>query len=1483
MECAKTCESNTATTSTSTGSTINVQERGDSSASVVESSTEILDMGEEKDEDIGAANDEQRVKIFDGGFKSTEDYTYVRGRGRGRYVCETCGIRCKKPSMLKKHIRTHTNLRPYPCRHCTSRFKTKGNLTKHLKSKAHYKRCLQLGVPTDPASACPDFMDSEDHLDEDTGDDDDEDDDADDDDDDDDDECDDGRDSVEKIGDLRLDDSSCSDTAIATDNITSTVTPGIIDKNSSSDNNTVNYSTNIATNIINNNINDTINNNNSSQENNAIDIKCIHDNVNMSSSGSDKSRNDDSNNHSSDIAKSEAPRDSTSLSVSPVATDLRIGANITDAVPVVGLPPTGSLQPPSICLDAPMDLSVKKPQASLPSSSSCEVTYSVGKLSVSSTLSYQSLTVPRPLYLSLTASTPENKLSSPMPLRSPLTPIREQPEDILSPVTESSVLLKCIYNTTERASKVSAALNINNNQSQILSQEQSGTMMTAYLTEKAIHDTSIKRQQYQATGSCLSTASGTLDDARYVVPCRTVSPQIIVPQHSGYGRHLTVCPIQQKSPLVHRSETNFVEKGTPIQEKKLDNVKSASDLTTDIKKFITTDNNDNRTHGSLKPKSYYCGKWQSSKPSLEQSESITTLSSSIEVNRLSSPNTCQVKFNPGIREHHVTTTPVSMSSYTSKFKSHTTDTIDILNSSDKAPIEIECSESVQHSHISDRNVKYKCIVPPYVPVSNSRIVPPPYVPVSTSRSSLVNVSPIISVSGTNSVVASQSMAVASASLITVSEKDAIIKTPGLPVASNAGGESIQAQSVVAGYSNPVTVRPIPKMTLIKTSSGTIIAVSDVPSVDDHSSRIVVPITQNNISFNSNSGSIQSNNCSNIRQLSYLKIQTSSFAISDSINNPIPTISNLNVIDGNIANSLSSSVTNSINKPTTVAVFSAKPIVFTSNNNIVSGPSTGPMLSPRNINSPSKLTTMDATKTSSPGTILTQEKGGIASQIISNVSTFTTVITPSSTLTNIVNLSAVAARNSTRTSPVVGHVSTVLTPSIGVPSSGIRSAGPSSAVNLTVLNSSDSKSGTSFLSPSGVVPTSANSRIGPEDGRCRCYLCHKEFSRPSQLNLHMNIHYMERPFRCAACAVSFRTSGHLQKHKRSASHFNKVNMNLTFGAASTSNPRPFKCHDCKIAFRIHGHLAKHLRSKMHIQRLECLSKLPFGVYAEMERTGSTLANIDTTDCENALISLQALASKLFAKEPGKLLAWQNGATGELLDDSSRTRTVSNSSANSDDYPLADDQDDPPLLDSGDETDVSPSSVGGSRPVAESGTTPASPIQPSPSSPAPTTIATHKTKQNPSSTVHPASTLNKTQLNTLSLTTTTVESLSTPSSSLLMIATVESSSASSAAPPTSSLLLSSAVSLVVSSLSLNHKQSPHYSTPPPVPSSRLSSPPPKSVSASTTKRTVSTGDPNSDDRATNKSSTLSPSASLLTSSSEATNTTSSGSSIQNEARR
>jgi len=93
-----------------------------------------------------------------GGYESHEDYTYIRGRGRGRYVCSECGIRCKKPSMLKKHIRTHTDVRPYTCKPCQFSFKTKGNLTKHMQSKTHYKKFIELGLNPGPMPADGEFL-----------------------------------------------------------------------------------------------------------------------------------------------------------------------------------------------------------------------------------------------------------------------------------------------------------------------------------------------------------------------------------------------------------------------------------------------------------------------------------------------------------------------------------------------------------------------------------------------------------------------------------------------------------------------------------------------------------------------------------------------------------------------------------------------------------------------------------------------------------------------------------------------------------------------------------------------------------------------------------------------------------------------------------------------------------------------------------------------------------------------------------------------------------------------------------------------------------------------------------------------------------------------------------------------------------------------------------------------------------------------------
>jgi len=45
------------------------------------------------------------------------------------------------------------------------------------------------------------------------------------------------------------------------------------------------------------------------------------------------------------------------------------------------------------------------------------------------------------------------------------------------------------------------------------------------------------------------------------------------------------------------------------------------------------------------------------------------------------------------------------------------------------------------------------------------------------------------------------------------------------------------------------------------------------------------------------------------------------------------------------------------------------------------------------------------------------------------------------------------------------------------------------------------------------------------------------------------------------------------------------------------------------------------------KLECLGKLPFGTYAELERTNVNMNEIDTSDCDNSLESLKVRAFTL----------------------------------------------------------------------------------------------------------------------------------------------------------------------------------------------------------------------------------------------------------------
>jgi hypothetical protein len=59
----------------------------------------------------------------------------------GKHACEICLFRAKKASIIKTHMKSHNNIRPFVCSCCNSSFKVKGNLVKHLKTQGHLKMC----------------------------------------------------------------------------------------------------------------------------------------------------------------------------------------------------------------------------------------------------------------------------------------------------------------------------------------------------------------------------------------------------------------------------------------------------------------------------------------------------------------------------------------------------------------------------------------------------------------------------------------------------------------------------------------------------------------------------------------------------------------------------------------------------------------------------------------------------------------------------------------------------------------------------------------------------------------------------------------------------------------------------------------------------------------------------------------------------------------------------------------------------------------------------------------------------------------------------------------------------------------------------------------------------------------------------------------------------------------------------------------------
>ncbi|KYN04257.1 Zinc finger protein 40 [Cyphomyrmex costatus] len=931
--------------------------------------------------DSGLENDMQektkRVKIFDGGFESNEDYTYVRGRGRGRYVCEECGIRCKKPSMLKKHIRTHTDVRPYTCKHCTFSFKTKGNLTKHMKSKAHYKKCVELGVVPVPTTVCDENIDKE---------------------------------------------------AIA---------------------------------------------------------RLAAGGGNTEESSEEEEESDGEESEESGSEEQEAAQSLLSLSQ----------RNTSNRLP--GLLPSGrpSTYPYTLTLPTTSTVSIA-PTTATTSTISQSVTTQETTL-IQNELSHRyyfpsNRNTTEETRISVIQSSKKDdsdfeieeiaeatesrhQLSQPMDLTTKQTtqvlpspvPQRVRPADILTPVSEP-VLLQTIVQTMER-------LPI---QGREWKPDAEGHMLQAYLTERHVMDSKIK-QQYRV--------GNTKDN-------KQIQERDIYLRHQDQNRsrHIDSNGI----PTVTYTDPSKMQHTVMESRVKQMTKHTSDDIKMEIREKIYQNNMaiERRTFD-----------YETIHKNKEQTNRMISDRENFELGLTNGPASTR----PGIEYG------LSMIRNNNSIERPNCSIVPVRNTST-----IDChSPKSLNMDVNNR--------PPLMQHTNNDI----------DRSSMFN-----------------------------------------------------AMKMVSEMERPRECHPVGQE--VRSANQEMRSATNDIRMQNHSPR--------NLDLRPPSREIRTPGQEYRTQNQELRLPNQQeYKIRGHEMRPPSREYKPFAHDMQVMQELMPSAnmeirqTNPDNRPPSRdmrALAEYRAHVQDSRTNYE-------ILQP--IHEPLKSQNIDARSTSPQKVrILYYDTKHTADMVKQNA---------------------------------LDSMKHAIAGKIVVGGSDFQS--PST-------NTGNGKPQAEFLQPSsGPAP---NYVSVTEDGRSVCGICNKVFSKPSQLRLHLNIHYFERPYKCENCAVSFRTKGHLTKHERSVSHHNKVSMTSTFGAATTSNPRPFKCTDCKVAFRIHGHLAKHLRSKMHIMKLECLGKLPFGTYAEMERSGVNLNDIDTTDCDNSLNSLQMLAQRLGEKDPAKMAQWDSEA-------------------------------------------------------------------------------------------------------------------------------------------------------------------------------------------------------------------------------------------------
>lgn len=123
-------------------------------------------------------------------------------------------------------------------------------------------------------------------------------------------------------------------------------------------------------------------------------------------------------------------------------------------------------------------------------------------------------------------------------------------------------------------------------------------------------------------------------------------------------------------------------------------------------------------------------------------------------------------------------------------------------------------------------------------------------------------------------------------------------------------------------------------------------------------------------------------------------------------------------------------------------------------------------------------------------------------------------------------------------------------------------------------------------------------VHKKDNPYKCKVCGKNFSKWGNLRVHLSVHTGEKPFQCQVCSKKFRRDRERRVHMRvhtgekpfqceiCRKRFGRINSLRIHGRLHTGD-KPFECKECGRTFRHNGTLLSH--AKLHARSADPFQK------------------------------------------------------------------------------------------------------------------------------------------------------------------------------------------------------------------------------------------------------------------------------------------------------